>query len=81
MLAAAIFWDPNFALCPRHTLHLARKLGLKTKRLKAKVVNERMGQMWANKIIAELDLLFTNNPEWWRSISVIFAQPKGKNVK
>ena len=80
-LAATIFWDPNFALCPRHTLNLARKLGLKTKELKAEVINERIGQIWANKTIAELDLLFTNNPEWWRFTAVIFAQLKGKNVK
>ena len=60
-LAAAIFWDPNFALWPRHTLNLARKLGLKTKRLKAELVNERIRQFWANRIIAKLNQLFKNN--------------------
>ena len=80
-LATAIFWDPNFALCPRHILNLARKLGLKTKKLKAEVINKRIGQIWANRIIAELDLLFINNPEWWRFTVVIFAHPKSKNVK
>ena len=44
-LAAAIFWDPNFALCPKHGLNLLRKLEFKTKRLKAKVVNKRIGQI------------------------------------
>ena len=81
MLAAAIFWDSKFALCPRYTLNVARKLGLKTRRLKAKVINERIRKIWANKTIAELDLLFTNDPEWWRSTAIIFAQPKNKNIK
>lgn len=77
-LAAAIFWDSNFALCPRHTLNLARKLGLKTKGLKAEMVNKRIWQIWANKTITELDLLFTNNLEWWRSTAVIFLSRKVK---
>ena len=77
-LAAALFWDPNFLLCPRHTLNLAKKLGLKSKSLKANVVKERIGQIWANRTIAELDVLFTNNLQ---STAVIFAQPSGKNVK
>lgn len=63
LLAATIFWNPNFALYPRHTLNLVKKLGLKTKGLKAKVVNERIGQIWANRTIVELDLFFTNNLE------------------
>ena len=41
-LAAAIFWDPNFVPCPRHTLNLARKLGLKTKNLPSALVKERI---------------------------------------
>ena len=84
-LAAAIFWDPNFLLCPKHTPKLAKKLGLKTKNLKAEIVKEQIGQIWANRTIAELDLLFMNNPDWWRSTAVIFAQPSAqpsvKNVK
>ncbi len=80
-LAAALFWDPNFLLCPRHILNLVKKLGLKTKNLKVDIVKERIGQIWANKTIAELDVLFTNNPDWWQSTVVIFAQPTGKNVK
>ncbi len=84
-LAAAIFWDPNFLLCPKHTLKLAIKLGLKTKNLKAEIVKERIGQIWANRKIAELDLLFKNNPDWWHSTVVIFVQPTAqqsvKNVK
>ncbi len=74
-LAAAIFWDPYFLLCPKHTLKLAKKLGLKTKNLKAEIVKERIEQIWVNKIIAELDLLFKNNLNWWRSTAVIFARP------
>ncbi len=84
-LAATIFWDPNFLLYTKHTLKLAKKLGLKTKNLKAEIVKERIWQIWANRMIAELDLLFKNDPDWWRSIAVIFAQPTAKrfvkNVK
>ncbi len=82
---AAIFWDPNFLLCPKYTLKLAKKLGLKTKNLKAEIVKERIRQIWMNRTIAELDLLFKNNPDWWRSTAVIFAHPTAqqsiKNVK
>ena len=63
-LDVAIFSDPNFAFYLRHTFDLAKKLGLKAKGLKTEVLNKRIGQIWANKIIAELDLLFTNNPKW-----------------
>ncbi len=84
-LAAAIFWDRNFLLYPKYTLKLAKKLGLETKNLKAEIVKERIGQIWANKTIAELDLLIKNNRDWWRSTAVIFAQPTAqqpvKNVK
>ncbi len=80
-LAAALFWEPNFLLCPRHTLNLTKKLGLKIRSLKFDVVKERIGQIWANRTIAELDVLFINNPDWWQSIAVIFAQPTGKNIK
>ena len=41
-LAAAIFWDPNFVPCPRHTLNLAKKMGLKTKNLSCILVKERI---------------------------------------
>ncbi len=80
-LAAAIFWDPNFTLCTRHTLNLAKKLGLKTKNLRADIVKERIGQIWTHRTIAELDLLFKNNPDWWHSIAVIFAQATAQPVK
>ena len=62
-LAAGIFWDHNFALYPRYTFNLTRKLGLKIKELKAKVENERIRYIWANKTIPELNLFFMNNPE------------------
>lgn len=81
MLAAAIFWDSNFALCPGHYLNLTRKLEFKTKRLKVKRVNDRILQIRPNRTIAKLNLLFMNNSDWWCSRSVIFAEPKGKNVK
>ncbi len=61
-LAATIFWDSNFLLCPKHTLKLVKKLGLKTKNLKAEIVKEWIEQIWVNKTIAELDLIFKNNP-------------------
>ena len=80
-LAATLFWDHNFLLCPRHILNLANKLGLKTKSLKVDLVKAQIGEIWANRIIAELDILFTNNPDWWQETAVILAQPSGKNVK
>lgn len=60
-LAATIFWNFNFVLCFRHIFNLARKLGFKIKRLKTKVVNKQIEKIWTNRIIAKLDLLFTNN--------------------
>ena len=74
LLAAAIFLNPNFLLYPKYTLKLAKKLGLKTKNLNAEIVKERIRQIWANKTIAQLDLLFTNNLDCWHSIVIIFAQ-------
>ncbi len=76
-LAMAIFWDlGNFVLCARHTLNLAKKLGLKTKNLKTVIVKERIEQIWANRTLARLDELFANNPDWWNSTAVIFSQVK-----
>ncbi len=63
-LAAAIFWDPNFLLYTRHTLNLTKKLGLKTKNLRADIVKEQIGQIWAHRTIVKLDLLFKNNSDW-----------------
>ena len=63
-LAVAFFFDPNFLLCPKHTLNLAKKLGLKTKSLKVDLIKAQIGEIWANKTIAEMDILFTNNPDW-----------------
>ena len=42
LLAAAVFWDPNFVSCSWHTLNLAKKLGLKIKNLKSNIVKERI---------------------------------------
>ena len=64
-LAAALFWGPNFLLCSMHTLNLAKKLGLKTKSLKIELVKLQTREIWANGTIVELDVLFTNNPDWW----------------
>ncbi len=76
-LATAIFWDPgNFVPCTWHTLNLAKKLGLKTKNLKADIVKERIEQIWANRTLAELDELFANNMDWWKSTAVIFSTVK-----
>ena len=80
-LATALFWNPNLLLCPRYTLNLAKKLGLKTKSLEIDLVKVQIGEIWANRTIAELDALFTNNPDWWQAIAVIFAQPSSKNIK
>ncbi len=83
-LAAAIFWNSNFTLCIKYTLSLAKKLWLQTKNLRADIVKERIGHIWAHRTRAEFDLLFKNNPDWWCSIVVIFAQATaqpGKNVK
>lgn len=38
-LTIAIFWDPNSSLCTRYTLNFAKKLELKTKNLRADIVN------------------------------------------
>ncbi len=63
-LTTAIFWEPgNFVLCARHTLNLAKKLGLKTKNLKTDIVKERIEQIWANRTLTGLDKLFANNPD------------------
>ena len=51
-------------LCPRHTLSLAKRLGLKTKSVKVDLVKAQIGEIWANRMIIELDVLFTNNPDW-----------------
>ena len=80
-LATAFFWDPNFLLCPKHTLNLAKKLGLKIKSLKVDLIKERIGEIWANKIIVKFDVLFINNLDWWQATTVIFAQLSGKNIK
>ena len=76
---------PQLLAIPKNILKLAKKLGLKTKNLQAEIVKERIGQIWVNKTIIELDLLFKNNPDWWHSTTVIFAQLTAqqsvKNVK
>ena len=41
-LVAAIFWDPNFVPCSRHTLNLAKKIDLKTRNLSSALVKERI---------------------------------------
>ncbi len=73
LLATALFWEPNFLFCPRYILNLAKKFELKTKSLKIDVVKEQKRQIWVNKTITELDVLFTSNPDWWQSTTVIFA--------
>ncbi len=62
-LAATLFWDPLFVPCPRHTIKLASKLGLKTWSIASRVVKERIELVWANKTIHQLDELFQNNLE------------------
>lgn len=63
------------------TLNLAKKLGLKTKNLKANIVKKWIEQIQANKTIAEWNVLFTNNPKQQQSTAIIFAQLLVKNVK
>ena len=60
-LTVAIFWDPNFVPCPRHTLNLATKLGLKTKNFSNALVKERIQLSWANRTIGQLDTLLKKN--------------------
>ena len=62
-LAAVFFQDPNFLLCPRHILNLAKKLGLKNKNLKINLVKAQISEIWVNKTITELNILFTNNSD------------------
>lgn len=57
--------------CPRQTLHLAKKLGLKTRHVKSTIVKERIELVWGNKIIAGLDGL----P---RVITITYAKRKRK---
>lgn len=68
-------------LCPRHNINLTKKPKFKTKKFKAKVINEQIEQMCANMMIAELDLLFTNKPEQCHFTTAMFAQTKYRNVK
>lgn len=46
------------------TLNLTKKLGLKIKNIKNNLIKERIGQILANKTMAELDKLSTNNLDW-----------------
>ena len=80
-LAAVIFWDPNFMPCLRHTLNLAKKMGLKTRNLSSALVKERIQSIWANKTIGQLDALFKENPDWWSATAVIYSQPSVRNIK
>ena len=61
ILAAAIFWDLNFELCPRRTLNLAKKLGLKTRNFSSALVKELIQSLWASRTIKQLDALFKKN--------------------
>ena len=63
-LAAAVFWDPSFVLCLRHTLNLTKKLDLKTKNLKSDIIKERIQKIRANRIMVQLDELFKSNLDW-----------------
>lgn len=63
-LAAAIFWHSNFLSYTRQTFNLAKKLILKTKNLRVNIVKKRIRKIRAQKTIAKLDLLYTNNPNW-----------------
>ena len=80
-LAAAILWDLNFVSCPRHTLNLTTKLGLKTKNLFSTLVKEHIQSIWANRIVGQLDALFKENSDWWNATAVICSQPSVRNVK
>ena len=62
-LAAAIFWNPNFIPCPRHTLNLAKKMSFKVKNLSSALIKERIQSIWANKTIGQLDALFKKKPD------------------
>ena len=73
-LAAALFWDPIFALCPSHTMKLAFKLGLRINKVKNDVVKEKIETIWANRTVSLLNRLFMNNPEWWTTTIIIYTQ-------
>ena len=75
LLAAALFWDPSFAFCTRHTIKLAFKLGLNTNRIKSGMVKERIEAVWANRTVSLLDRFFRDNPEWWTATTIVYAQP------
>ena len=80
-LATAIFLVPNFVPCPRHTLNLAKKMGLKTRNLSSALVKERIQSIGAKKTIGQLDVLFKENPNWWSAIAVLSSQLLVRNVK
>lgn len=41
-LVAALFWNPLFATCPRHTMKLVLKLGLRMQGIASRVIKERI---------------------------------------
>ena len=77
-LATTLFWDPIFAFCPRYTIKLASKLGLKTRSIASKLIKERIELVWANRTICQLNQLFQNNLEWRTGMAIIYAQPSAK---
>ena len=77
-LAAALFWDPLFAACPRHNMKLISKLELKMRNIASGVVKEIIESVWINATIRQLDQLFRNNSESWTGMAIIYAQPSAK---
>lgn len=67
-------------------LHLAyaqsyQKTWSQNKKVKNTLIKERIRQIWANRIMAELYKLFANHPDRWHFIAVIFSQSTLKNKK
>lgn len=80
LLAAAIFWYPNFVLGTQHTFNFIKKFGLK-KNFKNDLVKKQIKQIQKNRIIARLDKLFANNLNWWHFIIIVFSPLTLKNQK
>ena len=56
------FLRHQFYSLPAAYIQSCKKLGLKTKRLKIDMVKKCIQKIWANRVMAQLDTLFNENP-------------------
>ncbi len=79
-LLSFLFWDDSFIPYTRHIVLLAKKLGLTTRHVDNQAIKERIGAIWQNKTIIELNTLFAVNPNWWVNSAIIYAKPSAVAV-